>query len=73
MLTQRPNRKCRCRSADGGWNCTPFGVSELLVDGVSGTHFSLCLCDVCLVCQHTIKGDTKVCQIVSVQGGGNPM
>ena len=56
-------------SADSGWICTPFGVSELPDDGISGTHFALCLCDVYPLRQHVIKGDTKVCRIVTVCEG----
>ena len=54
---------------DSGWICAPFGVSELPDDGVSGTHFALCICDVYLLCQRAIKGDTKVCRIVTVCKG----
>ncbi len=41
-------------------------MSELPDDGVSGTHFALCLYDVYLIHQHAIKGDTKVCRIVTL-------
>ena len=43
--------------------------SALENDGVSGTHFALCLCDVYLELQHVIKGETKVCRIVTVCEG----
>ena len=65
VLSDRVGKR-ECHGVDSGWICISFGMSKLPDDGVSGTHFSLCLCDVYFERQYAVKGDTKVCQIVTV-------